>query len=67
VVVEALIETAGVIGELTVIVIVLLVAVGLVTQTTLLVITQFTVFPVTNALLVYVFVFVPTGDPFRYH
>jgi hypothetical protein len=48
---EALIETAGVTGVFTVIVTVLLVAVGDVTHVTLLVTIQFTVFPETNALL----------------
>jgi hypothetical protein len=50
VVVEALIETAGVTGVVTVIVMMLLVAVGEVTHVTLLVRTQLTVFPFANAL-----------------
>ena len=47
---EALIETAGVTGTIVDIVIVLLVAVDDVTQVTLLVITQLTVFPFVKVL-----------------
>lgn len=50
VVVDALIETAGVTGVFTVMVTVLLVAVELVTQITLLVMTQFTVLPFVKEL-----------------
>ena len=64
---EALMEIDGATGVVTIIVITLLEAIGPVTQGVLLVTTQFTVFPLASEELLYVVLFVPTGEPFTNH
>jgi hypothetical protein len=67
VVADAAIETAGVTGVVTDIVITLLFAVAPLTQGALLVSKQLTVFPLNKVEVVYVALFVPTGEPFTNH
>jgi hypothetical protein len=67
VVAEAEIEIVGVTGVVTDIVMTLLVAVVPFTHGALLVTTQLTVLPAASDALLYVELFVPTGDPLRYH
>jgi hypothetical protein len=67
VVAEAEIETAGVTGVVTLIVIELLVAVDPFTHGALLVTTQLITSPFINDPLLYAELFVPTGDPFSNH
>lgn len=67
VVAEAEIATAGVTGVSRLMVIVLLAAVCPDTHGALLVTTQDTVLPPEGFETLYVALFVPTGEPFRYH
>jgi hypothetical protein len=67
VVAEATIETEVATGEVTIMVMALLVTVVVEGQTALLVKTQVTISPLAKVTLLYVELFVPTGDPFNIH
>ena len=61
------IDTDGVTGELTVIVMILLFAIAGVAQVKVLVIAHITVLPLLKAAVEYVELLEPTGEPLTYH
>ena len=67
VVAEAAMETSAVTTGFAVKVIALLVTIVVAGQTALLVSSQLTISPVVKPALLYVLLFVPTGDPFSIH